>query len=444
MAAVKRDFTDKWLKSKTFEDEIADTGKRRFVWDAQTPGFAIRVPDRDRLNEDYRGTFVLVTRFPGGSNPVPRAIGHYPAMSLAKAREIAREWREDIRKGVDPKEKAAEAAREQQRLRANTFGVAFADFTEDHLKTLRTGDAVGAAVKKHVFPDLKNRPMREIRRAEILAIINKLKKKSPIGANRVLAYLKTFFRWALENELIDDSPVASIRRPTAEKDRERERVLADWEIRAFWRACHDMGAFGRAFRFMLATGQRRSEVGAGTWTEIDTSKALWTLGKTRTKAKRLHEVPLSDLALSILHECPEGGDFVFASGRSGVPRDGQDAGPVPLAGWGKAKDRLDESMLAHAKAFARAAGKEEPEAIEEWRLHDLRRSAATHMGRLGVDRLVIGKVLNHAEPGVTAVYDRSERALEKKIALDRWAARLQGIIDGADDGNVVRLAAAKA
>src|SRR5208337_2922587 len=102
-------------------------------------------------------------------------IGDYPAMSLAKAREIAREWREDIRQGVDPKEKAEEAARERQRLKANTFGAAFANFADDHLKTLRTGAAVEAAVKKHVFPALENRPIREIKRSEILGLINKLK-----------------------------------------------------------------------------------------------------------------------------------------------------------------------------------------------------------------------------------------------------------------------------
>ena len=119
-----------------------------------------------------------------------------------------------------------------------------------------------------------------------------------------------------------------------------------------------MGAFGRAFRFMLATGQRRSEVGAATWSEIDKNDALWTLGKARTKAKRLHDVPLSDLALFILGDCPKIGDFVFASGRSGVARDGKEPQPVALAGWGKAKERLDELMLKHAKAEARADGQE--------------------------------------------------------------------------------------
>ena len=431
--AAKRDLTDRFLKSI----KPAAPGKRTIVFDAQVPGFGIRVTERS--TDGCKGAFVLVTRYPQSPNPAPRRIGDYPAMSLAKAREIAREWREDIRQGIDPKEKAAEAARELQRLRANTFGAAFASFAADHLKTLRTGTAVEAAVRRHVFPALEHRPMREIRRSEVLALVNKLKKESPISANRVLAYLKTFFAWALENELVDDSPAASIKRPVAEKDRQRDRVLADWEIQAIWRACGEVGAFGRAFRFMLATGQRRSEVGAMTWGEIDRKEASWTLGRARTKAKRAHQVPLSDLAMSILADCPRIGDFVFASGRSG-----KDLGPVALSGWGKAKERLDELARRHANASALMDGREEPEEIEDWRLHDLRRTCATHMARLGVDRIVISKILNHSEGGVTSIYDRHRYDAEKRRALELWGQRLQAIAEGRDDGNVVSFAAAKA
>ena len=435
--AAKRDFTDRFLKS------IKPTapGKRSIFFDAQIPGFGIRVTERS--TDECKGSFVLVTRYPGSPNPAPRRIGDYPVMSLAEAREVAREWRRDIAKGIDPKEKAAEAAREQQRLRANTFGAAFASFADDHLKTLRTGAAVEASVKNHVFPALEGRPMREIRRSEILALINRLKKESPIAANRVLAYLKKFFAWALENELIDDSPAASIKRPVSEKDRGRDRVLNDWEIHAIWEACGEMSAFGRAFRFLLATGQRRSEVGAMTWREIARKEALWTLPKARTKAKRLHTVPLSHLALSILDDCPKIGDFVFASGRSGAARESEMAGPVALAGWGKAKERLDQLALRHAKALAAERGENEPKEIAEWRLHDLRRTAATHMARLGVDRLVISKVLNHAEGGVTKGYDRHGYDDEKRRALDLWAQRLRAIVDGTGGGNVVHLSTAR-
>ena len=431
---AKRDFTDRFLKSI----RPTASGRRAIFFDAQIPGFGIRVTERS--SDECKGSFVLVTRYPGSSNPAPRRIGDYPVMTLSEARDIAREWRRDLAKGIDPKEKAAEAEREKQRLRANTFGAAFAAFAEDHLKTLRTGSMVEAQVRKHVFPALENRPMREIKRAEISTLIKQLKKNAPVGANRILAYVKKFFLWAIENDLVENSPAASIKRPTSEKDRSRDRVLDDWEIRAFWLACGEMGAFGRAFRFMLATGQRRSEVGAATWSEIDKGETLWTLGKARTKAKRLHDVPLSDLSLSLINDCPKFGDFVFASGRAGNAHDGRDSGPVALAGWSKAKERLDELMLKHAKALAVADGKTEPDEIEDWRLHDLRRTAGTCMARIGIDRLVISKLLNHAEGGVTKRYDRHRYDAEKRVALDRWAHHLHGIVYG-DGGNVVQLPA---
>jgi integrase len=426
--AAKRDFTDRFLKAV----KPTAPGKRAIFFDAQIPGFGIRVTERS--TDECKGAFVLVTRYPGSSNPAPRRIGDYPVMTLAEAREIARDWRRDIAKGIDPKEKAAEAAREQQRLRANTFGSAFTDYAEDRLRTLRTGAAVEAQVRKHVFPSLENRPMREIKRAEIHALLKQVKKNAPIGVNRITAYVKKFFLWAIENDLVDDSPAAAIKRPTSEKDRARDRVLNDWEIRAFWLACGEMGAFGRAFRFMLATGQRRTEVGAAAWGEIDKSRALWTLTKGRTKANRAHDVPLSGLSMSIIDECPKLGDFVFASGKSGNA-----GGQVALVGWSKAKERLDELMLTHARD-----GREELKEIEEWRLHDLRRTAATHMAKLGVDRLVISKILNHAEGGVTKTYDRHRYEAEKRAALDRWALRLQAIVTGAEAPNVLEFATGRA
>ncbi|MDR3420100.1 MAG: tyrosine-type recombinase/integrase [Xanthobacteraceae bacterium] len=431
--AIKRDFTDRYLRSL----KPAASGKRVVVYDAQVPNFGIRVSDH--CNDENKGAFVLIARYPGSANPAPRRIGDYPAMTLAKARAIAREWREDIRQGIDPKVKEAERRLELERMRADTFRAAFETYAEEKLSKLRTGGAVAAAIKTHAFPKLANRPLKEIKRREVLSMLKEIAKKHPIAANRVSAYLKTFFVWALDEELIDDSPAASIKRLS--KENERDRVLKDWEIRAIWRACGELGVFGRAFRFMLVTGQRRTEVGKMTWREIDRKQALWALEKERTKASRAHLVPLSPLALSILDDCPKMGDYVFSTGRSGRGKLAKDAKPVPISGWGKAKESLDDLALAKAQAIAVERGEDAPDAIAEWRLHDLRRSCASHLARLGVDRVVISKVLNHAEPGVTRIYDRFDRLGEKRAALDRWGVHLQATIDGTDGGNVVQLAA---
>ena len=148
---------------------------------------------------------------------------------------------------------------------------------------------------------------------------------------------------------------------------------------------------------MLATGQRRTEVGSARWSEVDPAAKLWILPRERTKADRAHEVPLNDVALSILDECPHVSDYVFASGRAG-----RDGGAAALAGWSKAKAALDDLTLKEAQKLAQERGEEPPKEIAPWRLHDLRRTCATYLGKLGTDRVVIGKVLNHSEQGVTS------------------------------------------
>jgi integrase len=413
--AAKRDFTDRFLRAL----KPAAPGKRYITYDAQIPGFGIRVTDR--CAEEIKGSFVLVTRFPGSANPAPRRIGDYPPMSLAKAWEIARAWREDIRQGVDPKIKETDRRRQQERHRANTFAAVFATFTDDHLISLRTGRDVANAIENHVFPRWGERPISAIKRADVNELVRALRKDAPIMANRVLAYLKKFFSWVVDQEMIDASPAASVKWPT--KESKRDRTLSEQEIAAIWQACGGLGAFGRAFKFMLATGARRSEVGAMTWREVSLAERLWTLPRERTKADRGHEIPLSDIALAILAECPELGEFVFTTN-----------GARPISGWSKAKTALDKALA------------QERAAVAGWRLHDLRRSCATHLARCGVDRIVIAKVLNHAENEVTAIYDRHRYEREKRAALDRWGERLTEIVAGAGkrEADVVILPKARA
>ena len=295
------------------------------------------------------------------------------------------------------------------------------------MATLRTGGEVRRAIDRYVMAAWGTRPMSEIRRGDVAGLIRGLRKGAAIGANRILAYLKTFFSWAVDQELIEASPAAAVKRPS--KEVKRDRVLTDLEIRGLWLACGELGVFGRAFKLMLVTGQRRTEVGKMAWREVDRAQKIWTLSRERTKADRAHEVPLSDLALSILEDCPKLGDFVFASGR----------GAGAICGWSKAKTRLDK--LAAGKVWEIAPDPDEA-TFPEWRLHDLRRTAATHMAKLGVDRVVIAKVLNHAESEVTAVYDRHRYDAEKRRALDLWSQRLAAIVGGTEGGNVVQLATA--
>ena len=222
MTALKRDLTDRAIRAL----KPAAPGKRYIEPDAQVAGFGVRV------TENGHKTFVLVARYGGATQPAPRRIGDYPTVELAEARRIAREWREDIRKGIDPRDKAEAARRDTEaakraaeRQQANTFRAGFETFKQEHLATLRTGAVVAAAIENHVMDALGDRPLGEITRAEGNEVVRSIAiaKRSPTSARRVKSYLHKFGRWCEEDGRIEDSPFASLKR--FGKEQARDRVL---------------------------------------------------------------------------------------------------------------------------------------------------------------------------------------------------------------------------
>lgn len=139
------------------------------------------------------------------------------------------------------------------------------------------------------------------------------------------------------------------------------------------------------------------------WIDIDIGERLWLLPAVATKAARGHAVPLSSLALTLLEGLPKLGPYVFTAARD-----------HPISGFSKAKARLDAIGCDGTSAVT----------IAPWTIHDLRRTAATEMGRLGVSRFIIGKVLNHADRSVTGIYDRHAYFKEKREALEVWGEYL--------------------
>ena len=239
------------------------------------------------------------------------------------------------------------------------------------------------------------------------------------------------FSWAVERGIIEASPAANVKAPGQETA--RDRVLTDDELRAFLRACDGMGEpFGPLFRLLLLTGQRREEVAALPWAELDLAGAVWHLPAARTKNKRASDVPLAEQAVAILEGLMRRSPLVFPAQFS---RDGHTE-PRPLSGFGRAKERLDALMLEELR-------KADPEAtLPDWRLHDLRRTAASGMARLGVAVHVVEKLLNHVSgtfAGVVGVYQRHDFAAEKRAAAQAWANYLDSLT-AERPANVVGLA----
>jgi integrase len=215
-----------------------------------------------------------------------------------------------------------------------------------------------------------------------------------------------------------------VKAPATEQS--RDRVLSDEELALVWQGTDDLGwPFGPLFKLLLLTGQRRAEVAAMRWSEVDLVAKLWTLPKERVKNGTEHVVPLSTVAISILERLPRvKGDFVFTV-----------TGTTSVSGFARAKSRIDAFMTARA-------GQAAAESLPHWTLHDLRRTAASGMARLGISLPTIEKVLNHTSgsfAGIVGVYQRHSFADEKRAALEAWGGYVEGLMNERVSHNILPL-----
>jgi integrase len=242
------------------------------------------------------------------------------------------------------------------------------------------------------------------------------------------AALSAMFNWAIrEGYEIGANPVFGTNKPTASKA--RDRVLTDQELAEIWDASGDSD-YGRIIKLLILTGQRRDEVGGMHWSEIDQDKKTWTIPGARTKNHREHVVPLSDTALELITGVPPRKDrnHVFGEGprRNGDRHRG-------YSGWSKSKAAL-EKRIPNARKAARGAGQDASKIklLLDWRLHDLRRTAATVMAdRLRVLPHIIEAILNHVSghrAGVAGVYNRARYETEMRDALKRWSEHVEAMI----------------
>jgi integrase len=235
-------------------------------------------------------------------------------------------------------------------------------------------------------------------------------------ANRTLGTCSKFFNWLVARDALAFSPVTGIEKPHQEEV--RERTLTDAELRRLWLACEDSEPFGQALRVLILTGARRNEISQMRRSELDEG-GTWTLPRERSKNHRPHKLVLPSQARAIIAAMPviAGCDFVFTAD-----------GKRPVTGWDKAKVRIS------AKAGI---------AAESWRLHDARRTCASGMQKLGVSVPVIEKALNHVSGtfrGIVGVYQTHDYADEVRIALQKWADRVEEIVGG-KPAKVVKLRA---
>jgi integrase len=314
-------------------------------------------------------------------------IGTYPILSLADARETARALLRDVQLGKFS---------ERQEPELPTFGEVIPQFIELYAKPRnRSWKSSERVLTK--FAELNDRPINEIRRGHVVFVLDKLTASgATIGVNRALAAVKKLFAWCVDRGTIEINPVAGLKAPA--KEVSRDRVLTDDELRAYWAAAKGEGfPFAQFAQLLLLTAQRRGEVAGMCWTEINFENAVWTIPAKRAKNATQHAVPLAPFVIDILRSLPRflNSDLVFTT-----------TGKTPISGFGRFKRRLDRDGSG-----------------DSWRLHDLRRTAATNMALVGIQPHIIEAVLNHKSgivSGVAAVYNRHAYLDEKREALNAW------------------------
>ncbi len=372
------------------------TGERVEIWDSKIPGFGMRASSKGTKS------FILVYRHRGRARRL--TLGRYPTLSLSDARRKAMDALKTVSDGNDPVADKATSRRDTQR-----FEDAVTAFVNQYcLRQNRASTAKETErVLRHRFVRRwANRDIREVSKQEVLAVIDGIiADGAPSAANHALAAVRKFFNWSVERGLVAESPCAGIAKPA--RTISRERVLTEEELAAVWRAADATGyPFGQMVQLLILLAQRRNEFANMRWCDIDRRDSLWTLPSEATKSNRAHSVPLAPQALAIIEACPRLHDvYVFPSG--GV--DGR-----TFSGFSKAKRRLDA-----------AAG------VNDWTLHDLRRTAATHMARLGVAPHVVERILNHTGGslgGVAGIYNRFSYLPEMRQALEGWAANVDAIV----------------
>jgi integrase len=427
------------LTAKTVEN-IRPGATRREVPDGEIRGMYLVVQPS--------GAKSYVLRYRHAGKPRKLTIG--PAeMGLGEARKLAASARVAIATGKDPagektsgKAAVKEAAHEARRAKRNAVEAAVAEFVDKHVRRNNkpsTAKEYERLLEKEIVAPWRGRRLADISRRDVNMLLDDIVDRgAPIGANRILAILRKFCRWAVAREIIEHSPCEGVMMRSAESP--RDRVLDDHELRLVWQAAGTLSwPFEPVVKLLVLTGARRGEVAGMAWAEVDLERKLWSLPAQRVKNKRPHALPLSSPAVDILSALPRienRGGFVFPAGFTRQATQG----PVPVSGFSAPKRRLD-------RAIAKLAEAEGLPPIAQFGFHDLRRSSASGMAKLGVDLHVIERCLNHASGtfgGFVGVYQKHKFEDAMRRAMDAWGAHVERLAIGATAGNVVELAQAGA
>jgi integrase len=366
----------------------------RIVFDDDIPGFGLRI------REGGSRTWIFQYRIGSKQRRMVLASANSAQLNLADVRKTASKLQGRVALGQDPAMDKETARREVE----NTFAVFADQFLEARKSSWRPGTYREAKrhLTQHAKP-LHSFPIAAVSQYNVAKLLEDIAKKSGgVTANRVRTSISSLLGWIIKKGIrLPDGNIASYtERPVEEKS--RDRVLSDAELKIIWKACFD-DHYGAIVKLLMLTGSRLNEIGALRWNEVHDEQIV--LPAERTKNHRPHIIPLSDVGKSILAGfLRTDRKFVFGQRDSG------------FSGWSHCKAALDQRAR-----------------LEDWTVHDLRRTVATRMAELGVQPYIIEAILNHVsghKGGVAGIYNRATYDKEKREALNLWAEHVTALVEG--------------
>ncbi len=363
-------------------------------------------------------SYALFTRVNG--RQINFKIGSAAVLSLANARKEARRKLEEISSGVDPRE----VKREAETAESETVQVVAERFVERYAKVKnKSWKQIEQRIKYEILPRWGKRPIASITQRDVIELLDSIVDRgSPVLANRVLAIVRKLFNWCCERGTLQTSPCDRVKAPAPES--KRDRVLTDAELALIWNGAGSLGyPFGPFTQLLILIGQRREEVAGMRWSELDSDMTMWTLPAARAKNNVQHQVPIVPWVRAILGSLPriEGSDYILTT-----------TGRNSISGYSKAKAALDKA--------ATALNGHTP--IPPWVVHDVRRTVATRMAKLGVALPTVEKLLNHTSgsfAGVAGIYQRHDFADEKRRALEVWGRHVLALTRAPQPSNVTEI-----
>lgn len=394
-------FTDRFIRSLQTE------GKRYEMGDGN--GLYIRVSPN--------GSKVWVFKFKEGGKLKRMTLGTYPALSLAAARKEAVDAQLRIEQGNHP---APQRVVERKSPTVQAFAEEFIErWAKPNKKTWKEDQRI---LEKYFIPSIGYLKLQKVHRRDIVSVLDEIRDRgSHVQANRAYAVFRRLCNFAIERGVLDSSPAIGIKMST---EQSRDRVLTEEELKSFFDGMKKQSLWigtRLALEVLLRTGQRPGEILNMKPEEIDLKQNLWIIPAPKSKNGNTQVVPLPEQVqrlISTALELSSSDSWVFRSPR---------------------KENSTMALPALNRAMGRVL---ERNGVEKATPHDLRRTAATYIGGLGVNRLTISKILNHTDQSIDAVYDRYSYQAEKLEALQKWNDKLDRILAGEGENKVLTFRAA--